>query len=327
MSSSVVENENKPVWTTINGTGTCPLCGSCQVGDLLEAPDRFHLRTKLYRLARCSSCTGVWLVNPPKPEEMGPHYDEEYHNAIVAAGEGSAELRWRDQRNLIGRYKQGGQLLDLGCSSGGFLSTMRGPDWKLYGIEMEAATAEKARTATGADVFVGDVLDAPFAPGSFDVITCFDVLEHVYNPPRFLAKVKEWLKPGGIYHIMIPNINSWEAKLFGTYWFGLELPRHLFHFSPQSLRRVLNDLNFEEVHLATPRVSYLERSIDYVAGNIAGKLGLKQTPQAQPKARGFLWKAARKCVRTGVFTPAAQVASWTGTGPSIEAVFRKKVNS
>lgn len=302
----------------------CPLCGSEQVGDLLQAPDRFHLRTEIYRLARCSSCTGVWLKDPPRPEEMGPHYDEEYHNAIVAAGEGSAEERWKYQRNLIAHYKQGGHLLDLGCSSGGFLSTMKGGAWKLYGIEMEAATAEKARAATGAEVFVGDVLDAPFAPESFDVVTCFDVLEHVYHPQQFLAKVKEWLKPGGIYHVMLPNIDSWESAIFGSYWFGLELPRHLFHFSPQSLRRVTSDLGFEEVYLATPRVSYLERSLSYVAGSVGEKLGLPQTPQSRPTPRGFLWKAARKCVRTGVFTPLAQMASWAEAGPSIEAVFRKK---
>jgi 2-polyprenyl-3-methyl-5-hydroxy-6-metoxy-1,4-benzoquinol methylase len=322
--AAVIENETKENLTIASGSCSCPLCGSRQVGKLLEAPDRFHLRTERYHLARCSSCTGVWLVDPPKLEEMGPHYDEEYHNAIVAAGEGSAEERWRDQRDLIAHYKNGGNLLDLGCSSGGFLSTMRGDDWKLYGIEMEAATAEKARAATGADVFVGDVLDAPFVSNSFDVITCFDVLEHVYSPQQFLTKVKEWLKPGGIYHVMLPNIDSWEAKLFGTYWFGLELPRHLFHFSPHSLRRVMNDLNFEEVHLATPRVSYLERSLDYVAGNVAGKFGLDQRPQSKPKPRGFLWKAARKCVRAAVFTPVAQIGSWSGRGPSIEAVFRKK---
>jgi SAM-dependent methyltransferase len=302
---------------------SCPLCGSAEVGELLEAPDRFHLRTELYRLARCGSCTGVWLVDPPKPEEMGPHYDEEYHNAIMAAGEGSADERWKYQRQLIARYKQGGRLLDLGCSSGGFLSTMRGNAWKLYGIEMEAATAEKARAATGAEVFVGDVLDAPFAPGSFDAITCFDVLEHVYNPPAFLAKVREWLKPGGIYHVMLPNIDSWEARLFGTYWFGLELPRHLFHFSPRSLRMLAKKVGFEEAYLATPRVSYLERSMDYVSGSIAGKLGLPQTPQSRPKARSLPWKIGRKAVRMGMIAPFAQMASWSGAGPSVEAVFRK----
>ncbi len=77
---------------------------------------------------------------------------------------------------------------------------------------MEESTAERARATTGADVFVGDVVAAPFLRESFDVITCFDVLEHVYSPREFLAKVLEWLKPGGIFYAMMPNIDSWEAR-------------------------------------------------------------------------------------------------------------------
>jgi 2-polyprenyl-3-methyl-5-hydroxy-6-metoxy-1,4-benzoquinol methylase len=100
---------------------------------------------------------------------------------------------------------------------------------------MEASTAEKARARTGASVFVGDAVAAPYLPNTFDVITSFDLLEHVYSPREFLTKVFEWLKPGGIYYAMMPNIASWEARLFRTYW-RAELPRHLFHFSPDSLR-------------------------------------------------------------------------------------------
>ncbi len=217
-------------------TAVCPICGGGDLGELLTAPDRFHLRKQMYRLVRCESCSGVWLASPPKPAEMGRHYTEDYHRAIMTAGEGSAASRWKDQVKLISQHKAGGEILDIGCSSGGFLSTMKGPTWKLYGIEMEESTADRARSTTGAEVFVGDAVAAPYLPGSFDVITCFDVLEHVYSPREFLTKVLEWLKPGGIFYAMMPNIDSWEARFFGTHWFGLELPRHLTHFSPRSLR-------------------------------------------------------------------------------------------
>jgi SAM-dependent methyltransferase len=217
----------------------CPLCGWAGTHLFLKAPDRFHLRREDYGLLRCDSCGCVWLNAPPKPEEMGRHYSEDYHRAIAAAGETSAEQRWGRPRKAIQRYKSGGAILDIGCSTGGFLSTMRGEGWKLHGIEIAAATAETARAATGADIFVGDVLQAPFPPGSFDVITCFDVLEHVYQPREFIAQAWEWLKPGGIFFTRLPNIDSWEARLFGSYWFGLELPRHLFHFSPRLLRNVM----------------------------------------------------------------------------------------
>jgi 2-polyprenyl-3-methyl-5-hydroxy-6-metoxy-1,4-benzoquinol methylase len=301
----------------------CPICGRGRLANLLSAPDRFHLRKQMYRLRRCESCSGVWLESPPKPEEMGRHYTEDYHKAIVIAGEGAATSRWKDQVKLISNYKPGGAILDIGCSSGGFLSTMKGSAWELYGIEMEESTAERARATTGARVFVGDAVEAPFARGSFDVITCFDVLEHVYSPRQFLTKVLQWLKPGGIFYAMMPNIDSWEAQLFGSHWFGLELPRHLTHFSPRSLRYLMSELGFEEECVKTPPVSYMERSAGYVCSSLVEKLGFSPTPQAKPKPLSLPMKIVRKGIRMTVVSPLAHIASVAGAGPSMEVVFRK----
>ncbi len=301
----------------------CPICGGGKVADLLAAPDRFHLRKELYHLLHCHSCRSVWLASPPKSEEMGRHYTEEYHKDIVAAGEGSAAHRWKNQVKLVSHYQRGGVILDIGCSSGGFLSTMKGSDWKLYGIEMEESTAQRARATTGAEVFVGDAVEAPFLPETFDVITCFDVLEHVYCPRQFLAKVLEWLKPGGIFYAMMPNIDSWEARLFGTYWYGLELPRHLFHFSPASLRYLMADLGFEEVQLVTPRVAYIERSLGYVGSSLLEKVGRSPIPLSRPEPLSLPLRIVRKAFRMAVVAPLAMAASLAGAGPSLEVVFRK----
>jgi SAM-dependent methyltransferase len=312
---------------TMSQSEACPICGGGQLSAWLVAPDRFHLRKQMYRLVRCSSCGGVSLASPPTPAEMWEHYTEDYHKAIVTAGEGSAASRWKDQVKLISQHKPGGGvILDIGCSSGGFLSTMKGPAWKLHGIEMEESTAERARATTGAEVFVGDAVEAPFLSASFDVITCFDVLEHVYSPRHFLAKVLEWLKPGGIFYAMMPNIASWEAQLFGSHWFGLELPRHLSHFSPASLRYLMTEVGFEEVCVKTPRVSYMERSAGYVCSSLIEKLGFSPTPQAKPKPQSLPMKVVRKGLRVVVITPLAQVASVAGGGPCLEVVFRKKVH-
>jgi SAM-dependent methyltransferase len=319
---------------TVNATNsadghheTCPLCGGGQVARLLVAPDRFHLRKEMYRLDRCSSCTGVWLASPPKPEEMGRHYTADYHTGIMAAGEGPVARRWKYPRTRIDQYKQGGAILDIGCSSGGFLSTMKGAAWELYGIEMEKATAERAKANTGASIFVGDAVTAPFLPETFDVITSFDLLEHVYFPRQFLTKVLEWLKPGGIYYAIMPNIDSWEAKLFGTHWYGLELPRHLFHFSPHSLRCLMTELGFEEVCVKTPRVSYMRRSVGYVFSSLLEKVGLTATPQARPKPRNLPRRAFNKAVQLAIAEPFAQIAAIAGSGPSVEVVFRKPTRS
>lgn len=305
----------------VRGEG-CPLCGVTPIFRFLHAPDRFHWRKQLYGLKRCSSCSYVWLDAPPKPSEMLLHYDEDYHKTIAMGGEGSAEKRWERPRRVVQRYSQGGALLDIGCSSGGFLSTLRQGPWKLYGVEMEESTAQRARAASGAEVFVGDVEKAPFEPGSFDVITCFDLLEHLNEPGQFLCKVKKWLKPSAILVVQVPNISSWEARLFGSFWYGLELPRHLSHFSTQSLRHVMNELGFEVLSIETPSVSYAERSLGFVATGIAERLGVTPIPQSTIKRQNMPSKVVRKIARVLVFNPFAQFASLATSGPSIEAVFR-----
>ena len=301
----------------------CPLCGASVISRFMSAPDRFHWRHQEYELLRCSSCTYVWLDGPPKPEEMPVHYDEDYHRAIVTAGEKSAEGRWRMQRERISQYKKSGALLDIGRSSGGFLGTMKANSWKLYGIEMEQSTAERLRLATGAEVFIGDAMDAPFATDSFDAITCFDVLEHVYNPRDFLSKVREWLKPDGIFYTTLPNIDSWEARLLGTCWYGLELPRHLSHFSPRSLRYVMTSLGFQEIAIATPASSYVERSASYVCSEFLEKVGISPVPMANTGPRGIAARAVRKVLRLTLIELFAAAASLAGAAGSVEGIFSK----
>jgi SAM-dependent methyltransferase len=303
----------------------CPLCGNGQVVPFMTTTDRFHWRAEEYDLMRCSGCSYVWLADPPKPEEMGPHYSEDYHRVIMAAGENSGPGRWQRQCDTIMHHKNGGAILDIGCSSGGFLKTMKGAAWKLYGIEMEASTAAKAKAATGAEVFVGDALDAPFPDETFDVITGFDLLEHVYHPREFLAKVQQWLKPGGIVYLGLPNIDSWEAHIFGTYWYGLELPRHLSHFSPRSLRHVFNSLGFQEVSLLTPRTSYIEHSASYLRSEMIKRTGSTPVPMSKRGRRNIVWRAARKGLQLSMAVPFSQIASMAGAGPNMEAVFRKRV--
>ncbi|HKQ85025.1 MAG TPA: methyltransferase domain-containing protein, partial [Steroidobacteraceae bacterium] len=204
---------------------SCPICGRAGAALWLRAPDRFHGRQMEYTLLRCRSCSLVWLSHPPKPQEMPEHYTEAYDRLISAAGQNSPS-RWVDRKAALTQYKQSGSILDLGCSSGAFLESLSAAGWTLYGIEMSAESAKTAQNRTGAKVFAGDILEADFPPASFDVITCFDVLEHLFEPRRVMGKVAEWLKPGGIFYVLVPNIDSAEGRVFGSYWHGLELPRH-----------------------------------------------------------------------------------------------------
>lgn len=323
METEAVE-QSSPVENILYSPEHCPACGHHGAENFLQAPDRFHGRPQLYQLMHCRECSLVWLGNPPSPEEMGYHYGPDYDRAIAGAGEDPNH--WRGRRDTLLRYKSGGSILDLGCSSGGFLTSLKSPSWKLYGIEMSDSVAEKAAAKCGAEVFVGDILDAPFAPGSFDAITCFHVFEHLYHPREVLAKVAEWLKPGGVFYTMMPNIDSAGCHIFGSYWYALELPRHLYHFSPASLRKMATSVGLEEASLETHREVFIEYSTGYVLDEGLRKIGVSRVPLAQAKPLSLPWKVVRKLFRLTALPILNGMASFAGDGESIHVVLRKPSN-
>lgn len=300
----------------------CPICGQTGAQEWLRGSDRFHGRQDKYVLVRCPMCSLVWLNNPPQPSEMHLHYTDAYHRLISAAGENSPD-RWRDRIRTLRQCKQAGTLLDIGCSSGGFLGFFQGESWKLYGIEMSSDCARRAEQRTGAQVFVGDILDAPFVSESFDVITCFDVLEHLYEPRRVMARVAKWLKPGGIFYVQVPNLDSAEARVFGSYWHGLELPRHLFHYSPASLRFLAESAGLQVLSLETRRNPAVGTSLRYVWDDVFRIMGIRKTPMAYRNEARLPWKAARKVVRMTVLRVLLAMAPLVGGGEAIHAIFLK----
>ena len=303
----------------------CPVCGDNRTEHWLRSRDHLHGRRREYELRRCRACNLVWLAQPPAPNEMHEHYTAAYHKLISGAGDDPS--RWNRRRADLLQFKQSGSLLDLGCSSGSFLASMRGDAWSLHGVEMSANEAAAAEARTGGKIFVGSVLDAPFQPESFDAITCFDVLEHIYEPHRVMAKVSYWLKPGGVFYIHVPNIDSAEARMFGSYWHGLELPRHLFHYSPASLQFLAESVGLRPLSLETRRNPAVGVSLRYVWDDVFGAVGIRRTPVAYRTDGGLAWRAARKLVRLTVLRGLLAAAPLIGGGESIHAIFRKEINS
>jgi SAM-dependent methyltransferase len=320
---SVANREEQATPLATADPALCPSCGQSGAREWLRAPDRFHGRQEKYTLTRCPGCSLVWLSAPPQPSEMHLHYTSAYHKLIAAAGQ-NAPLRWRARKAALAQYKPSGALLDLGCSSGAFLESLKSESWKLHGVEMSAEEAKTAEARSGAQVFVGDIPEAPFAPESFDVITCFDVLEHVYQPRLVMEKVAEWLKPGGIFYVLVPNIDSAEARAFQGYWHGLELPRHLSHFSPAALGHLARTAGLQELSLQTHRNPAVGTSLRYVWDDVFRAVGIERTPVAYRGEAGLPWRAARKLVRMTVLRALLAMAPLVGGGESIHAIFRKE---
>ena len=304
----------------------CPLCGSEDSYRWLSSNDKFHQRPRRFDLRRCAACSVVWLENAPPIEEMDTHYGADYHRVITRSAEGFTS-RWEGHYKTLVKHQPSGDVLDIGCSSGSFLEALKGRPWKGFGIELSPEAAERARQRTGADVFAGDLFDAPFAPNSFDAVTSFDVLEHLHRPREAMRKVWEWLRPGGVFYVWVPNALCWEARFFGPYWYGLELPRHLFHFSPTALRRLMTSIGFAEERLITPPVEHVEHSMRYVADEVYRKVGVKRLPMSVAPLPSVPFKVVRKAFRLTALSLYRHAASAAGAGPAIEAVFRKPAQS
>jgi SAM-dependent methyltransferase len=174
-----------------------------------------------------------------------------------------------------------GRYLDVGCGSGGALGVARALGWRVAGIETDEVAAARARRFTD-ELHVGDVLSAPFAPGRFDVVSAFHVLEHVPDPVAVARRMLEWLAPGGLLIVEVPNAGGLGARLFGGAWAGLELPRHLSHFTPATLEAVIDKAGGKVVwiwHQAKPR-TYLWSLSAWLRDN--GWNGLARVSELRP---------------------------------------------
>lgn len=144
-------------------------------------------------------------------------------------------LEWDHYMRHLPRATAGrNRLLDIGCGNGDFLLRAEEVGWSAYGLEVDPAAADTARTR-GAKVYTGTLGTAPFEDASFDVVTANQVIEHVHDPTAFLRACWRLVRPGGLLWIGTPNLDAPMAERFGTYWQMLEVPRHLTLFNQSSL--------------------------------------------------------------------------------------------
>jgi len=126
-------------------------------------------------------------------------------------------------------------VLDVGCGDGSFLDALAQQGWEVNGTELSASIAATALERLGDRIRVGGVGEAGFPPNSFDLITFWHVLEHLEDPRRALSEAGRLLKADGRMVVAVPNMNSWQAGWFKEEWLHLDVPRHRWHFSPETL--------------------------------------------------------------------------------------------
>lgn len=253
-------------------------CNYCQKDDtdlVNQGNDLYLNREGNYRLVRCRNCGLIYQNPQPSSDELLAFYPAEVYErysqsikserSLVRRADRSHGMMRRCQRVL--KYSSPtGSLLDVGCATGDFIATMRQQGWQVEGVELNPVAAQYARQELDLTVHTGTLEAARFADNQFDVVTMWDVLEHLSDPRAALVEVNRVLKPGGLFVASIPNPASLEARMFGAAWAGWDRPRHLYLFTPLVIQRYLADTGFRQIALESfsGRLSVTLLSFRYV---------------------------------------------------------------
>jgi 2-polyprenyl-3-methyl-5-hydroxy-6-metoxy-1,4-benzoquinol methylase len=247
----------------------CKTCGSSAIGA--------YLRSDVGELLRCASCEAVFLSpdgeEPPAESLYSQDYFTEregyfFHDGVVdASGQESPHIAdFRAGLALIEAHAvPSGSLLDVGCATGSFLSLARAKGWDCRGVEVSPFAAARARERTGCEIFCGKLEDAPFGRDAFDVITMWDLLEHLPDPLGGLERARALLKPSGLLLVNTPNEDSLLRQVARLLYRGsggfitapvnrLYHRYHLYYFAAEALGALLRRAGFELVEMSTKQI-------------------------------------------------------------------------
>lgn len=238
---------------------TCIACGS-------ESEKEPWGTKNDYRLVRCRTCGLIEVANPPASTREVYEGADYFSGATQGFGYVEYDADKEPMRAAFNgylaevekRFPKKGRLLDVGAATGFFVALAKERGWDAEGVEISDHAAQTARSR-GLKVYTGTLVEVPSSPGSYAVITLFDVIEHVSNPRADLVRVASLLAPGGTVVLITPDAGSLLAKGLRTRWHLVVPPEHLFYFTKKSMRVLLESLGFEVRTVARPGKSFTLR--------------------------------------------------------------------
>ena len=264
----------------------CPVCGNTNHSPYLNGIDYF-LTKQPFTIVACKEC-GFRFTNPrPDQFEIIPYYQTENYIAHDTSKGSLLESIYKFIRkialankfNIIKSFPGGKTILDIGCGTGEFLNYCKIKGYTAIGIEPNSKARTFAKEKYGLTVKEETYL-SELPTASIDVITLWHVLEHVHLLPEYLERIFRLLKPEGTLLIALPNSNSWDANKYKQFWAAFDLPRHLYHFTPQSLKMlveknkfILNKtlpLKFDSYYISLLSEKYMSGHHNYIQAFING---------------------------------------------------------
>jgi len=230
----------------------CPACLSDQVFPFKDIKDH-SVSGENFAVWECGGCTMRFTQNIPDQEQIGRYYKSDAYVSHTDTKEGLVnriyhfirKITIRQKRNMLvsetGKSK--GSILDIGCGTGAFLHEMQKTGWNVVGLEPDDTAASIARDKHNLNPQNPQALFG-FEASAFDAITMWHVLEHVHTLDAYVGQLKKVMKDDGVLFVAVPNYTSKDAEHYGTAWAAYDVPRHLYHFSPKSMKALMERHGF-----------------------------------------------------------------------------------
>lgn len=237
----------------------CPLCAHENLTFKFSTKDYF-LTGEEFDVHQCGFC-GLQITNP-FPDDLASIAYYQSQNYYSHPGKSMNPLaliyqlirRWNvaSKTRLLKKYCDSGNILDIGAGSGSFLESCQNAGFSVMGIEKDQNARNYCSTRMGLHV-ISPEHDSQIDESSQDAITLWHVLEHIHDLHYNIEKIKLWMKPGAYLVLALPNPESPDALFYGKYWAGWDVPRHLYHFSSDTMRFLGKRNNLRLVNIVPMR--------------------------------------------------------------------------
>jgi len=221
----------------------CLLCGHTT----LTKQNRYSFA----HLVKCANCGFVFCKLIPSVDELIAHYNTYHRNDRISP---ITLKRYEELLKSFSPYLKSGNILDVGCGNGHFLSVAKSNGWNVFGTEY-TDTAMAICKSKGIKMYQGKLNPKDFGDIKFDVITSFEVLEHINNPLEEIKNFSTLLNSGGIVYLTTPNFNSLSRYVLKQKWSIIEYPEHLSYYTANTLQRLFNQCEFQKSFVHTTGIS------------------------------------------------------------------------
>jgi len=231
----------------------CNVCGSNEFEVLFQGGDLMLEIDGDFRWVRCSTC-GTLRQNPmPSWEELEKSYPPDYGSYTTLLPRNASLFQRITKRlgqwkrvNFVQKYCSSGSWLDIGSGSGQILQeALFRNQWQLFGLEPNQFAAKYSSDFLELPIQNCTIEEFLYSDKKFDLITMWDVLEHISTPTETIKMVSNMLNDDGIFIFQFPNLASFDRQVFGKYWNGYDLPRHLYLFPEEVIKNILQKNGFQ----------------------------------------------------------------------------------